>query len=554
VDTRIFSAHNEASKRTLSAGLVVVDAAREPLKVLKVLMEGLPKSAPEGLWFINFKGVPVARSQSPFDLVYLDEHARVVQAIEISPTSIFESFSGSPASAFILPPKSVSRSKTFTGDRIAVKVVGNLPAPAPPRVPAKSTVARTPTREIPAPASRSFTAPLSGAQPHASGSLLRSASAVIAPPAAVAQAAAGASEAPGTVAPTVPQPEPQAAVPQLQPAQLEAVPPAAQAPALQAASAEPPESVQAAPPTAAPEHEPEPIPTPDTQPAASFSTAAVAAEPGSAGPVTEVEAPAESPAQPPVEAAPAVIAPLPAESREPYVVLVDPPLDEEIENAPSVTEESLVEFAPEEPVVAPDVELPFAFVEPARASASPLAELLVQQPSAALAKPLPPILRNTWDVRLLYSFFPKLRPSYRPEFHAPRVGVFSLAKPHEEINPHSLKMRMLCWLYPDLQLDTVHLRQREARRAPRVANPGLVGYFFTGGLSKPNEIRSLSVTGFFMKTEERWLPGTVIRITLQMLSGTADEPGETVTVHSRVVNWNDEGGGFEFVLPGFVAD
>ncbi len=547
MDTRIFSAYNEASKRALSAGLVVVDAAREPLKVLKVLMEGLPKSTPEGIWFINFKGVPVARSMTAFDLIYLDEHARVVQAIEISPTSVFETFSGSPASAFILPPKSVSRSKTFTGDRIAVKLEGNLPTPPPPRVPVKSVVARTPTREIGGPATRGLPTPSSGSAPHPSGRLLRST--VIAPPAAVAQAAAQEIETPAAVPPPTPQPVP--------PQSLPVQPPPAQAAVPQGQVAEQPQFAEAVEITATPDQQPAPGPAAAaaTEPAVLPKTTEVPVHSVPDEPVVEVETEAEAQAQSVVEATAPVAAPPPVSPQEePYVVLVDPPSAEEAEDAVAVTDEIVADLAAAAPMAVADAEPPFAFAEPPNAVASPLADLLIQQPAGALARPAPPTLRNTWDVRLLYSFFPKLHPNYRPEFHAPRVGVFSLTKPQEEINPHSLKMRILCWLYPDLQLDTVHLRQREARRAPRVANPGLVGYFFTGGLSKPNEIRNLSVTGFFMKTEERWLPGTVIRITLQMLSGTADNPGDTITVHSRVVNWNDEGGGFEFVLPGFVAD
>jgi len=55
-----------------------------------------------------------------------------------------------------------------------------------------------------------------------------------------------------------------------------------------------------------------------------------------------------------------------------------------------------------------------------------------------------------------------------------------------------------------------------------------------------------------MHTEERWLPGTIVRVTLQMV-GTSGESGrDAITVHSRVVRWGPDGGGFEFVLPGFL--
>jgi hypothetical protein len=169
----------------------------------------------------------------------------------------------------------------------------------------------------------------------------------------------------------------------------------------------------------------------------------------------------------------------------------------------------------------------------------------IEQGRKALAS-----LKRRWDVRLLYMLFPELDPSYRPEFQAPvvdfRKDVFQTGSPKL-----SRKIQILSWFYPDLQLDTVHQRQREHRRAPRIPQPGLVGYYFTGGKAEPHEIRHLSVMGFYMVTEERWLPGTVIRVTLQM-RGEAEDPADSVTVLSRSVNWDEQGGGFEFVLPGFI--
>lgn len=84
MDTKIINAYHGKSQRLLSSGLVIVDAALEPLKVLKVLMEGLGPDRKAGLWLTNFKGVPVARTLSPFDLIYLDQDYGVVHCVEIS--------------------------------------------------------------------------------------------------------------------------------------------------------------------------------------------------------------------------------------------------------------------------------------------------------------------------------------------------------------------------------------------------------------------------------------------------------------------------------------
>lgn len=561
MDTRIFSAYNEASKRSLSAGLTVVDAAREPLMVLKVLMEGLPRRAPDGLWLINFKGVPVARSHSPFDLVYLDEHARVVQAIEISPTSVFEPFRGSPASAFILPPRTVAQSKTFTGDSIVVKQVGNLPEPAPPRVPAKSTIARPSARVVPAPAGRSFNVPSSQTQPVASGSLLRST--VVAPPAVPAEVAAAAVETPAPAVELAPQAASSPVMPPMPPESESAAMSTAVVEQQHSEAAE--QTANALVPQTESAHEPQPIAAPESYAEAPSSAVEAQAEPSPDQPIVEaplppvdgIDAPAVEvhiPVQVEAELAPP---PLNEPQEETYIVLVDPPPEdtdpEDTDIVPADVETLVAEPATAElaAMVQTEEDAPLVVAEESGPAATPITDLLIPSSATALGRPVPPILRNTWDVRLLYFFFPKLHPSYRPEFQAPRVGIYNQSKPRDE-GKLTMKLRALCWLYPDLELDTVHLRQREARRAPRVSDPGLVGYFFTGGASKPNEIHNLSVTGFFMKTEERWLPGTVIRVTLQMMGSVGEDPGDTITVHSRVVNWNDEGGGFEFVLPGFI--
>ena len=185
---------------------------------------------------------------------------------------------------------------------------------------------------------------------------------------------------------------------------------------------------------------------------------------------------------------------------------------------------------------------------------TPQSSHVLQQAPARPTPPPPPSLAKMakrWDVKLLYSLFPDLRPDYRPDLEQPVVNFNrDVGRTHEETQTR--RMRALNWLYPDLHLDTVKKRQREVRRAPRIPVPGLVGYFFTGGKSEPHEILNISVMGFYMKTTQRWMPGTVIRITLQMIDSDGSNPTDSITVLSRVVNWDNDGGGFEFVLPGLI--
>jgi len=86
----------------------------------------------------------------------------------------------------------------------------------------------------------------------------------------------------------------------------------------------------------------------------------------------------------------------------------------------------------------------------------------------------------------------------------------------------------------------------EPRKAPRQAVPGLSAYFFTGTGRTPHAIRDISATGLYVYTEERWYPGTIVRITLTH-RGLASE--QSIAVHGCVVRWGNDGVGMEFVFP-----
>jgi hypothetical protein len=76
--------------------------------------------------------------------------------------------------------------------------------------------------------------------------------------------------------------------------------------------------------------------------------------------------------------------------------------------------------------------------------------------------------------------------------------------------------------------------------------PGLIAYFFTGGNPVAQEVRDISATGIYIITNERWYPGTVIRVTLTDRDHpTADR---TLTVNAQAVRWGKDGVGLELVL------
>jgi len=86
----------------------------------------------------------------------------------------------------------------------------------------------------------------------------------------------------------------------------------------------------------------------------------------------------------------------------------------------------------------------------------------------------------------------------------------------------------------------------DPRTATREVLPGLIAYFFTGGNPVAQEVRDISATGIYIITNERWYPGTVIRVTLTDRDHpTADR---TLTVNAQAVRWGKDGVGLELVL------
>jgi uncharacterized protein len=86
----------------------------------------------------------------------------------------------------------------------------------------------------------------------------------------------------------------------------------------------------------------------------------------------------------------------------------------------------------------------------------------------------------------------------------------------------------------------------DARRAPRESLQGLAAYFFTGGESVAHGVRDISISGFYIFTEERWYPGTVIRMTLtDQRQPTAER---SITVNASVVRCGNDGAGLQFVF------
>lgn len=91
------------------------------------------------------------------------------------------------------------------------------------------------------------------------------------------------------------------------------------------------------------------------------------------------------------------------------------------------------------------------------------------------------------------------------------------------------------------------LQISERRRAERYPDTGTVAYYWDGSVPVPHEIRDISLTGAYLRTPERWYPGTIVKVSLKTNQSGADNPGESIEVSCRVVRHGPDGVGLQFV-------
>ena len=112
----------------------------------------------------------------------------------------------------------------------------------------------------------------------------------------------------------------------------------------------------------------------------------------------------------------------------------------------------------------------------------------------------------------------------------------------ESMEPETLplNLRFLRWL--------LLVNQCQAKRYP---TPELVAYYFTGGATHSFQVGNMSATGLYLRTKERWAPGTLIRMTLQKKNRKVGSPKDSICVLSELVRFDEKGAGFSFVLPDY---
>jgi len=96
-----------------------------------------------------------------------------------------------------------------------------------------------------------------------------------------------------------------------------------------------------------------------------------------------------------------------------------------------------------------------------------------------------------------------------------------------------LMKRLIRWICPD------------QRVANRQAMPPLIAWLGMVRTSKEYKVGNVSVAGFYMITEDRWIPGTSFPVTLER----TDEAGlgRSLTIQATVVRAGEDGVAFTFI-------
>jgi hypothetical protein len=168
MEAKKYTIQNQAKDTTVSSGVAVINSALEPLAALRVMVEGLESGNGAGFWLTHVTVIPMVPRISPFDLVYLDKNVRVVERVELLPTSEIPRFKKPSESALLLPFRTISSSKIETGDQFSFQEVAEseiersvespgydlTPAAAGALVPSIVLSQREPVNHVPLRASR----------------------------------------------------------------------------------------------------------------------------------------------------------------------------------------------------------------------------------------------------------------------------------------------------------------------------------------------------------------------------------------------------------------
>jgi hypothetical protein len=117
VSTQKLCACDQTCQSPICAEIEFVDTVKQPFAAIVKNLSEVDKS---GLWLNPFRGIPRGPRLCRFDVIYLDEHCRVLEFAENFTEAEFEPFYGEAASALILPPHTLGSFQIRKRDRLRI--------------------------------------------------------------------------------------------------------------------------------------------------------------------------------------------------------------------------------------------------------------------------------------------------------------------------------------------------------------------------------------------------------------------------------------------------
>ncbi len=108
-------AYNQTRERFLSAD---VDAADFTPASLDARLPALASNSAGSLWLVPFRGISPTSVRVPVDLIYLDPHCAVLDAVESFPLSQVSASSPPSATVLVLPAGAIRATETHPGDQL----------------------------------------------------------------------------------------------------------------------------------------------------------------------------------------------------------------------------------------------------------------------------------------------------------------------------------------------------------------------------------------------------------------------------------------------------
>jgi hypothetical protein len=499
METRICCAHNVTRGCSISSKVTVAHLALQPLKALKVLLNGLALDSESSLWLNPLLGAPMTLRLFPFDLLYLNAEMRVLEGVELLPNVPLPVFGREVASALILPLHRLSTSGTVNGDQVLICAEEELEAelneirmrlnPAP--VPAAALPPEIVVAEVQAPVQGPVATPMPG--PRISVPIRTK----------TATPGAGFTVSLNTTWQITSSTMAAAALPEMGPEES-AILPVPTAPESQGA-ADPVHSV--AEPASAPHFEPSVVTETLAKPAVAATTKNV----------------------PKAAMTPAGIHEVVANSAETQTNIGKPaeipkPLVESVASVDAVPEAitALARAAGETIEIVELSEAETSAMEADTAEAAP--------PPISKMENLIARSKEAWEKA-------RVTPSSPPAAANPEKEKKSTRE--ERRDP--LGTRVIRWLNLEDPLP-------ERRKIIRLLLEGLQAYEANGDWTQRYELRDVCPTGFCLRTQKQWNRDEIISLVLEKKGATEKDREHRVRVPARVIRCDGDGVGFEFAF------